>query len=234
MRGPVGALARAAPGSQYRNLGFTNVGHTGQMSGMPEPFDGRLGFGNAPALMVVDMVTAYTDPDCSLYIGEQSVEMVASIVRLVDAAREASIPIVYTGVSISADGSNGGVFFRKVPSLSIFQPGSAHSGFVPELNPFEGETVIYKQYPSALFGTPVAAMLTARGIDSLIICGVSTSGCIRATATDAMQHGFVPLVVREAVGDRHPATHESNLFDIDAKVGDVVSEADAVAHLAAL
>ncbi len=198
------------------------------------PFTGRLGFGAAPALIVVDMVTGYTDPACDLYIGEQAGELVASIVRLVDAARTACIPIIYTGVSISADGSNGGVFFRKVPSLSIFQPGGEFSDFVPELSPLPGETVVMKQYPSALFATPVASMLTAAGVDSVIICGVSTSGCIRATATDVMQHGFVPLVVREAVGDRHPEPHESNLFDIHAKIGDVVSLTETTAHLAAL
>lgn len=198
------------------------------------PFTGRLGFGRSPALVVVDMVTGYTDPDCDLYIGEQAVDLVASIVQLVDAARTASIPVIYTGVSISADGSNGGVFFRKVPSLSIFQPGGEFAGFVPELSPLENETVIMKQYPSALYATPVASMLNAAGIDSVIICGVSTSGCIRATATDVMQHGFTPLVVREAVGDRHPGPHEANLFDIDAKIGDVVSLADTTAHLAGL
>ncbi len=195
------------------------------------PFIGRLGFGRSPALVVVDMVTAYTDPNCALYIGEQAPDMVASISRLVDASRSADIPIIYTGVSISADGSNGGIFFRKVPSLSVFQPGSEFADFVPELEPLDGETVLFKQYPSALFATPLAAMLTAAGVDSTIICGVSTSGCIRATATDAMQHGFIPLVVRQAVGDRHPGPHESNLFDIDAKIGDVVDEADTIAHL---
>lgn len=195
------------------------------------PFIGRLGFGESPALVVVDMVTGYTDPECDLYIGEQAVDLVASIVRLVGAARSAGIPVIYTGVSISADGSNGGIFFRKVPSLSIFQPGGEFAGFVPELSPLDSETVLMKQYPSAFYGTPLAAMLNAKGIDSVIICGVSTSGCIRATATDGMQHGFIPLVVRDAVGDRHPGPHEANLFDIDAKIGDVVSEAETVAYL---
>lgn len=198
------------------------------------PFTGRLGFGSSPALLVVDMVTGYTDPACDLYIGEQAGDLVASIVQLVDAARSASIPVIYTGVSISADGSNGGIFFRKVPSLSIFQPGGEFAGFVPELSPLETETVIMKQYPSALYATPIASMLNAAGVDSVIICGVSTSGCIRATATDVMQHGFIPLVVREAVGDRHPGPHEANLFDIDAKIGDVVSLTDTTAHLAGL
>jgi maleamate amidohydrolase len=195
------------------------------------PFTGKLGFGRSPALVVVDMVTGYTDPSCDLYIGEQAPDLVLSIVQLVEAARRAEIPVVYTGVSISADGSNGGIFFKKVPSLSIFQPGGEFAGLVPELAPRDNDTVIMKQYPSALYGTPLAAMLNTLGIDSVIMCGVSTSGCIRATATDVMQHGFIPIVVREAVGDRHPGPHEANLFDIDAKIGDVVSLVEAIAHL---
>lgn len=198
------------------------------------PFVGRLGFGHSPALVVVDMVLAYTDPRCSLYAGEQMPEVVGSIVRLIDAARAAGIPIVYTGVALQDDGLDGGIFFRKVPSLAIFQGDNEFAEFVPELEPAAGESVIMKQYPSAFCGTPLSPMLRAAGVDSTIICGVSTSGCIRASATDAMQNGFIPLVVREAVGDRHPGPHEANLFDIDAKIGDVVSEAETIDHLKGL
>jgi maleamate amidohydrolase len=194
------------------------------------PFTGHLGFGASSALVVVDMVNAYTDPDSDLYAGEQMPEVVASIVRLVRGARGAGIPIVYTGVQIAPDGSDGGVFARKVPSVRIFED-PVLGAFVPELEPAPGETVLMKQYPSALCGTPLAPMLRTKGVDTLIICGVSTSGCIRATATDAMQQGFIPIVVREAVGDRHPGPHEANLFDIEAKIGDVVSEAEVLGHL---
>lgn len=179
------------------------------------------------------MVNAYADPDCALYAGPQVTDTVASITRLVDGGRSAGIPIVYTGVTVSADGVDNGIFYRKVPAISIFRD-PVFGAFVPELEPLESETVIMKRYPSALCGTPLAATLLARGVDSIVLCGVSTSGCIRATATDVMQHGFVPIVVRDAVTDRDPATHESNLFDIDAKIGDVVSEADALAHFASL
>ncbi|MFK8025206.1 MAG: isochorismatase family protein [Ilumatobacter sp.] len=197
------------------------------------PFDGRLGFGRRPGLVVVDMVNAYTDPNCALYLGRQVHDAVASIGRLVDGARSASIPVVYTGVEVSEDGAANGIFYRKVPAISIFRD-PHFGGLVPELDPLASEPVIMKHYPSALCGTSLAPMLFTAGVDSMVICGVSTSGCIRATATDAMQHGFVPLVVREAVADRDPATHDSNLFDIDAKVGDVVTEADALAHFASI
>ncbi len=198
------------------------------------PFTGRLGFGHSPALVVIDMVTAYTDPGCALYAGEQMPDVVASIVRLVDGARSADIPIVYTGVALHDHGLDGGIFFRKVPSLTIFQGDNEFARFVPELEPAEDETVIMKQYPSAFCATPLSPMLRAAGVDSVIMCGVSTSGCVRASATDAMQNGFIPLVVREAVGDRHPGPHEANLFDIDAKIGDVVSESETLAHLGAM
>lgn len=195
------------------------------------PFTGRLGFGRRSALVVVDMVSAYTEPDCDLYLGEHVEQTVASIVRLVDAARASGVPIVYTGVSLAADGADAGVFYRKVPAIAIFR--DAHYGsLVPQLSPLDDEPVILKQYPSVLCGTPLAAMLLSKGVDTVVLCGMSTSGCIRASATDVMQHGFVPIVVREAVADRHPGPHEANLFDIDAKIGDVVSEADAVAHFA--
>lgn len=131
-------------------------------------------------------------------------------------------------------GADGGIFFRKVPTVALFVGETEAGSLVLELSPLPGETVIMKQCPSAFCGTPLAPMLHAGGVDSVILCGVSTSGCIRASATDAMQNGFIPIAVREAVGDRHPAPREANLFDIDAKIGDVVSQAEALNHLATL
>jgi maleamate amidohydrolase len=194
------------------------------------PFVGRLGFGRSPALVVVDMVRAYTEPQSELYAGAQMPAVVASICRMIAAARSAGIPVVYTGVKFQSP-AEGGIFFRKVPSLTVFMGDNELAEFVPELSPLPGETIIMKQYPSAFWGTLLAPMLRAADIDSVLICGVSTSGCIRATATDAMQNGFIPLVVREAVGDRHPGPHEANLFDIAAKIGDVVSEDEAIEQL---
>lgn len=198
------------------------------------PFTGRLGFGRAPALVVVDMVKAYTDPAFPLYAGEQVHEVVAAIVRLVDAARVAGVPVVYTGVRFVPGGADGGIFFRKVPSLELFVGETEAGTLVPELDPRPDELVVMKQYPSAFCATPLAGMLRTAGVDTVVLVGVSTSGCIRASATDAMQQGFVPIVVREAVGDRHPGPHEANLFDIDAKIGDVVGLDEALAHLAAI
>jgi nicotinamidase-related amidase len=141
--------------------------------------------------------------------------------------------VVHTTVQYQPGGRDGGVFFRKVPALKCFEAG-AHpelAAFAAGLDPVAGETVITKQYASAFFGTTLASTLTALGVDTLLIAGVSTSGCVRASAVDACQHGFIPLVVREAVADRHPAPHEANLFDLQAKYAEVVGLQLALEYL---
>ncbi len=195
-------------------------------------FDGKLGFGRSPALILVDLVEAYFAKDSPLYAGVE--RSLASALRLREAARGAGIPVIYTNVVYQADGADGGVFFRKVPALKAFVKGSPLGDWADGLQPAEDELVISKQYASAFFGTSLAATLTSNGIDTLIITGVSTSGCIRATCIDAIQHGFIPVVVRDACGDRHEAPHEANLFDMNAKYGDVVDEATVIEHLKTL
>jgi maleamate amidohydrolase len=189
-------------------------------------FDGSLGFGDKPALILVDLVRAYFDEESPLYAGVE--EALASAIRLRDAAREAGILVIYTNVVYQKDGADGGVFFRKVPALSAFTVGNPLGEWADGLAPTEDELVISKQYASAFFGTSLAATLTAARIDTLIISGVSTSGCIRATCIDTISNGFIPIVVADACGDRHQAPHDANLFDMNAKYGDVVDEATVV------
>ncbi|MBS0579627.1 MAG: isochorismatase family protein [Proteobacteria bacterium] len=179
--------------------------------------------GQRPALIVIDFVKAYITPGTPLY-GAACVAAQKPAQALLAMARTAGIPRVHTNLAYDADGRNGGVFFRKLSALSLFAQGAPPEAgeFAPGLEPRSGETVITKQYASAFFGTTLAATLTALRVDTLIIAGVSTSGCIRATAVDACQHGFIPWVVREAVGDRSPAQHEANLFDLQAKYAEVV------------
>ena len=190
--------------------------------------------GRRPALLVIDFVRAYLVPDSPLYAG---VEVARDACReLLRAARAAGIPVLHTNVQYQPGGRDGGVFFRKVPALACFEAG-AHpelAAFAEGLEPAAGETVITKQYASAFFGTTLASTLTALGVDTVLIAGVTTSGCVRATAVDACQHGFVPLVVREAVGDRHEAPHAANLFDLQAKYAEVVDLGQAQQYLAAL
>lgn len=192
-------------------------------------FGGHLPFGKRPALLIIDVVMAYFDPASPLYAGAE--DALASNVRLLAAARAAGIPIIFTNVVYEPGGANGGLFYRKIPALKVFDAGSPLGEFPPSLQPAEGEWVISKQYASAFFGTGMAAMLSDKGIDTLLITGMSTSGCVRATALDALQSGFAPFVVRDACGDRHPAPHDANLFDLQAKYAEVISEAEAVASL---
>jgi maleamate amidohydrolase len=185
-------------------------------------FTGRLEWGHSPALVVVDFCMAYLDPSSPLYAGVEDARDCAA--RLLSEARAARLPIFHTTVRFMPGGADGGIFFRKVPLLRAFEAGSPLAEPPPELAPREGEFIVVKQYASAFFGTSFAATLTSRGIDTLAIAGVSTSGCIRATAVDACQHGFLPFVCRDAVGDRHPGPHEANLFDLAAKYAEVVDE----------
>ncbi len=195
-------------------------------------FDGSLGFGNKPALILVDFVQAYFEEGSPLYAGVE--DELASGIRIRDAARAAGIPIFYTNVVYHEGGADGGVFYRKVPALKCFEAGNPLGAWPAGLEPGEGEYVISKQYPSAFFGTSLAATLTANGVDTLIITGLTTSGCIRATCIDTVSNGFIPIVVSDACGDRHEAPHEANLFDMNAKYADVVGEADVISQLKSL
>jgi nicotinamidase-related amidase len=196
-------------------------------------FGTRLNPGRRPALLIVDFVEAYLDPKSPLYAGVETTR--AAAVTLLGAARRAGLCIVHTCVEYEPGGRNGGIFIRKVPALRCFERGvhPEWCQFARELTPIAGETVLVKQYASAFFATPLASLLTSQGVDTVLIAGVSTSGCIRASAVDCCQHGFVPLVVREAVGDRAAGPHEANLFDLQAKYADVVSLEEALRYIAA-
>jgi maleamate amidohydrolase len=189
-------------------------------------FGGHLPFGERPALLIVDVCNAYLDPASPLYAGVESA--LASNIRLVEAARAAAVPVVFTRVLYTADGADGGLFYRKVPALRAYLPGNPLGDFPAGFGPRDDEVVVTKQYASAFFGTSLAATLNAMRIDCLLITGFSTSGCVRATALDTLQNGFAPFVIRDACGDRAKGPHESNLFDLQAKYAEVVSEAEAL------
>jgi len=195
-------------------------------------YDNRIGFGKRPALILVDFVRAYFDRDCELYADVQPA--LDSALRVRDAARDAGVPVIYTNVVFHASGMDGGRFFQKALPLRNFVAGSPMGAWADGLEPAGDELVISKQYASAFFGTSLASTLAAAGIDTLIITGVTTSGCIRATCVDSCQHGFIPIVVAEACGDRHASPHEANLFDMNAKYGDVVNESETINWLCSL
>ena len=195
-------------------------------------YDGKAGFGSSPALILIDFVEAYFDESCDLYadVGDA----LASALRVREAAHAVGIPVVLTNVFYHPKALNGGRFFDKARVLANFVEGNPMGAWARGLEPRPDELVISKQYPSAFFGTSLASTLTSLGVDHAILTGLTTSGCVRATCVDAMSHGFITSVVREACGDRHEAPHEANLFDMNAKYADVVSEEAIIAHLATL
>ena len=192
-------------------------------------FEGRIGFGQKPALILIDFVEAYFAKDSPLFADVEPA--LAAALQLRDAAREAGAPVIYTNVEFDPAMKNGGVFARKIDALKVFARGNPLGAWPSGLEPGADELVITKQYASAFFGTSLASTLTSMGCDSLIITGVTTSGCVRATCVDSCQSGFIPIVVEDAVGDRHDDVHQANLFDMNAKYGDVVSLAEALAEL---
>jgi len=195
-----------------------------------EGFHGRAGFGTKPALVVVDVNRGFTDPASPLACDLDGV--VAAIRQLLEEARRAEIPIVFTTVSYTeGDKRTAAAFIDKVPALLTLEAGSRWVEIDRRIAPREDEPVLNKLFASAFFGTALSSLLAANGCDSLIVTGASTSGCVRATAVDALQHGYRPIVPREAVGDRNPDAHAANLYDLDAKYADVVSLAEVIEHL---
>lgn len=195
-------------------------------------YDNRVGFGARPALLLIDFCQAYFEPGNALYAEVE--DAMASALRVRAAARAARVPVILTNVVYHQSGWNGGRFFEKAMPLRNFTQGNPMAAWGPGLAPFEDELVVSKQYPSAFFGTSLASTLTAAGVDSVILTGLTTSGCVRASCVDAMSHGFRTAVVAEACGDRHAGPHEANLFDMNAKYADVVSEAETIAYLEGL
>ena len=188
-------------------------------------------WGRRPALILIDFAQAYYDSASPLFGGEGCRGALESALRLREIAHACGVPVVLSEVKYRKGGADGGIFFRKAPPLTCFVEGEPTQAFASGLAPREDEFIVTKQYPSAFFGTSLSASLTSAGVDTLILTGVTTSGCVRATCVDSMSHGFVTLVVREGVGDRDPRPHEANLYDMSAKYADVVSEERTAAYL---
>ena len=196
-------------------------------------FDGRLGFGKRPALLIVDFINAYVTEGAPLFAPDV-VTAVDETIPLLSLAREKQIPVLYTKVLYNKNFRDGGIFIQKVPVLKTMVEGEPLAEIVPQLMPVETDIIIVKQYASAFFGTSLAATLTSLGVDTILLTGCSTSGCIRASAVDGMQYGFRVIVPRECVADRHPGPHEANLFDINSKYGDVMGKGEVMEFLKSL
>jgi nicotinamidase-related amidase len=194
-------------------------------------FGGRGPRGERPAVLVVDLSRGFTEP--AFPTGSDQTEVVAATARLIGAAHAAGAPVVFTTIAFDEADVEAGTnaWLCKAPGLGVLRAGSELADLDPRLPREPHDPLVVKKAASAFFGTDVAAQLVALRVDTLLVCGATTSGCVRASVVDAVQHGFAVLVPRECVGDRAAGPHEANLFDIDAKYGDVVDLADALAYL---
>lgn len=195
----------------------------------------RAGFGQSmtlgkrPAVLVVDFSRGFTDPECPL--GADMTSEVEATQRVIDAAREIDAPIIFTTIGFEKNLRDGSLWIEKAPALAELQIGGKWVELDERLGKREEDTLILKKGASAFFGTNVASIFAHQETDTIVLCGATTSGCIRATAVDLLQYGYPTLVPRECVGDRAEAPHEASLFDIQAKYADVVSVEDALAYL---
>jgi nicotinamidase-related amidase len=194
-------------------------------------FGGGMGYGSQPALIVVDFMYGFTDP--TLPLGSDCSEAIDQANLLIDAAHEAAIPVFFTAIQYDDAALNdAGLWPRKIGGLSSL---ASNTGTVEQdgrLHRIPSDMILVKKYASSFFGTDLSSRLQALRVDTVLIAGVSTSGCVRATAVDACQHGFRTIVVREACADRSKPAHEQSLVDIETKYGDVVSVEGAVKYLA--
>ena len=190
-----------------------------------------LGLTPKPALLLVDMINGFTDPACAL--GTACSEVVAANVQLLEAFRALGLPVFFTTVVYHSE-QQAEVFRRKVPALNVLQPNSHWVKVDSALEPLEGEPVIEKQWASAFFATDLDQQLSALGVDSIVVTGLTTSGCVRASAVDGLQNDYQVVIAEEAVGDRNPEAHRANLFDLNAKYADVLPLAQVLSQLTAL
>ncbi len=193
-------------------------------------FGRRIGFGSRPAVLVVDLTRAFTDPDESL--GAPLDEVIAQTNRVLDAAHAGAAPVFYSVVAYEQPGfEDAGIWRFKMAGLSALRAGSPGVELDPRLKRASGDAVLVKKFASFFFATELAPRLTAQRIDTVIVTGCTTSGCVRATVVDAVQLGFRPIVAREAVGDRSVSAHQQSLFDMDAKYADVVDVDEVLRYL---
>jgi len=188
----------------------------------------KVGLGRKPALIVVDVVNGFTDPNCAL--GSACPAVVAAIRELLDAFRAKGLPVFFTTV-IYRNPQQAKVFRKRLPSLNVLEPGSHWVEVDAALGRLPDEGIIEKHWASAFFDTDLLTRLKKTNVDSLVITGLTTSGCVRASVLDGMQHEYPVVVPREAVGDRNPQAHEANLHDMNAKYADVMSKDDVLSYL---
>lgn len=201
---------------------------SGRSAAADSGWSGGLTPGSRPAVLVIDMMQAYFEPGSAFDVGSRACLDAAS--TLVTTARECDVPVVHTRVVFDSP-NDAPVFLKKVPALSALIGGGPLSELRPEVAPESGERVFIKHYASGFFGTELAAVLREKQVDTTLVVGVSTSGCVRATALDSLQYGFIPLVVRDGVGDRDRSAHDAALHDLQTKYAEVIPLDSAIDYL---
>jgi maleamate amidohydrolase len=192
----------------------------------------RVGYGHDPAVLIVDMQVGLNDP--AYRVGADQTRAVEAIATLLQHARARGVPIIYARTGYRPDGRDGGIFIEKIPALIELQRDSLAFEIDPRIAPAPKDHVIEKRFSSAFFQTPLPSLLVTEGIDTILLTGCSTSGCIRAAAIDGISHGYRMILPEECVSDRAEEPHRANLFDINAKYGDVVSLAEVLEYLDSL
>jgi len=182
-------------------------------------------------LLIIDLVNGFANPE--VFGGGNIPEAIENTVPLLAEARKRKWPVAHTRIVFADDGADNNIFSLKVPSMLGLTETNPNSQIVPELTPVDGELVVRKTVPSAFYGTSLAAWLTQRGVQTLVVAGAVTSGCIRASVVDAMQLGFRPLVLSDCVGDRAIAPHDANLFDMEQKYAKVMKRDELLSSLPA-
>ncbi len=177
------------------------------------------GLGQSPALLIVDVIKGFTDPDCPL--GSEAASVVEANRQLMEVFHSQNRPVYLTTVVYDSD-EQASVFRARVPALNVLSRGAHWCDIDPRLPLSASDTIIEKTHASAFHGTELAELLRREGIDSLVVTGLTTSGCVRASAVDGLQHNFKCVIPEEATGDRDPSAHQANLYDLNAKYVDVL------------
>jgi nicotinamidase-related amidase len=195
---------------------------------MPDLERESQGLGQRPALVLVDIINGFTDPECPL--GSEADEVVEANRKLLAAFRAKNLPVFFTTV-VYYDVNQARVFRDRVPALNLLKPGSHWVEVDSRLEPVDGERIVEKQWASGFFKTDLDESLRSLGVDSLVVTGLTTSGCVRATVVDGLQNDYKVVVPLEAVGDRNPDAHDANLFDLNAKYADVLDLETVLNHV---
>ncbi len=185
-------------------------------------FDSQVGYGSSPAVIVVDLQTGFTDPDHPL--GGDLMSVIDKTNVLLEAAHDSDVPVVLSRIVVRhPDGHDLGIWGEKAPAIKLLEEGSEWTNIDPTLDVRERDYILDKRQASVFHQTELNSMLNYWGIDTVVVTGCTTSGCVRASVVDACSHGYRTIVPSDAVGDRASGPHEANLFDMNAKYGDVMT-----------